>query len=123
MGHYVLSTLTPGEYIACEAKTHWIAFFSTRALCTLFLGPLIDSWTTELVLTNKRVVAKSGLIRRKTMELNLVKVESVQIQQSILGRILGYGTVVLIGTGGTRETINNIGQPLAFRRTFQIHAI
>lgn len=77
---------------------------------------LIYKWTTEMAVTSKRIIAKQGLIRRKTTELNHSKVESFAVDQSILGRILGYGTVTIQGTGGGKTPINGIDDPLAFRR-------
>ena len=77
---------------------------------------LIYKWTTEMAVTTKRIIAKQGLIRRKTTELNHSKVESFAVDQSILGRILGYGTVTIQGTGGGKTPINGIDDPLAFRR-------
>ena len=80
--------------------------------------PMITKETTELVITNRRIIAKFGLISRYTIEINLSKVESISVSQSILGRILNYGDLQIIGTGGTREPIPNIGNPLMFRRQF-----
>ena len=82
------------------------------------LPPIIASLTTELVITNRRVIAKFGLIRRNTIELNLSKIESIRVEQSILGRLLNYGTVFLIGTGGSKEPIPRISHPLEFRRRY-----
>jgi len=64
--------------------------------------------SSEFAITNKRVIIKVGLISRKTLEMNLSKIESVNVDQSILGRILRYGTLTVIGTGGTRETFTTI---------------
>lgn len=72
--------------------------------------------TTELALTNKRVIAKFGFIRRSTVELRLDKVESIGVDQGILGRVLGYGNIVIKGTGGTGTPIPSIKKPLDFRR-------
>jgi uncharacterized membrane protein YdbT with pleckstrin-like domain len=60
-----------------------------------------------------------GLFSRRTIEMNLSKVESVIVDQSIFGRLLGYGTVIVIGSGGTREPFPHITNPLIFRRRFQ----
>jgi uncharacterized membrane protein YdbT with pleckstrin-like domain len=76
-----------------------------------FLG----RWTTELAVTNRRIVFKSGLFRRHTMEMNMSKVESVDVDQSVIGRILGFGTVTIRGTGGGIEPMRNIADPIAFR--------
>src|ERR1700682_5118099 len=72
-------------------------------------------WTTETDVTNMRVVHKTGFIARKTFEMSLDKVESVDVNQSILGRILNYGDVTILGVGEGRETISMIASPLAFR--------
>jgi len=94
-------------------------FLNLRALLTLFMAPLIDRWTDEFVITNKRIIIKTGLIARKTVEMNLSKIETVNVDQSIFGRIFGYGKITIVGTGGTREWFPNIKNPLKFRRTFQ----
>jgi uncharacterized membrane protein YdbT with pleckstrin-like domain len=85
----------------------------------LWILPIIDSITNEFAITNKRIIIKSGLLSRRTLEMNIAKVESVNVDQGILGRILGYGVVTVIGTGGTRETFQSIADPLAFRKAFQ----
>jgi len=119
MGNYVQTNLTSGEQVVYEAKLHWIIFVSLKALLTLFIAPLIQSATSEFAITNKRVIIKVGLISRRTLEMNLSKIESVNVSQSILGRLLGYGTIVVVGTGGTREPFAAITDPLAFRKKFQ----
>jgi uncharacterized membrane protein YdbT with pleckstrin-like domain len=73
----------------------------------------------ELAVTNKRVIFKKGLVQRKTTELFLNKIESVGVEQGIMGRMLNYGTVSLQGTGGSSEPIPMIARPLEFRR--QVH--
>lgn len=80
-----------------------------------FLHALIERHSTELVITSRRVIAKTGLIRRHTWEINAAKVEGVEVAQSILGRILDYGTVTVKGTGGGTAPIRNIDDPVAFR--------
>jgi uncharacterized membrane protein YdbT with pleckstrin-like domain len=81
-----------------------------------FIKAVISAKTTELAVTNKRVIAKVGLIRRETIELNHSKVESYQVNQPILGRIFGYGTITINGTGGGKNPIPNIDSPLEFRK-------
>jgi uncharacterized membrane protein YdbT with pleckstrin-like domain len=80
-----------------------------------WLPAFIRRWTTELAVTNRRIVFKSGLFRRHTMEMNMSKVESVDVDQSVMGRILDYGTVTIRGTGGGIEPMRNIANPIAFR--------
>ncbi len=77
--------------------------------------------STELALTNKRIVAKFGFIKRETVELKLDKVESVQLGQGILGRILNFGDVIVAGAGTPKAPIPYIASPMKFRtRVFEI---
>jgi uncharacterized membrane protein YdbT with pleckstrin-like domain len=80
---------------------------------------VIKKGGTELAVTNKRAIYKTGLIQRKTTELFLNKIESVEVGQTVMGRMLNYGTVTLQGTGGSSEPIPQIAKPLEFRR--QVH--
>ena len=123
MGNYVKNNLIFGETVEYETTYHWIIFVSIRALFTLFIAPLIDRWTDEFAITNKRVVIKTGLISRKTVEMNLSKIESVNVDQSIFGRLFGFGSIQIIGTGGTKEEFKNIASPLKFRKAFQEFSI
>lgn len=84
------------------------------ALSTAF-GKFIKRWTTELAVTDRRVIYKERLIARRTLEMNRSRIESVDVYQSILGRLLGYGTITLRGTGGSGEPMPNIDDPLTFR--------
>ena len=79
------------------------------------LRAFIRRVTTELAVTDHRVIYKSGLLSRHTIEMNRDKVESVDVDQSFLGRIFGYGTVIVRGTGGSLEPMRNIDDPLTFR--------
>ena len=119
MGNYVENHLIRDEQIEYETTYHWIIFISFRALFSLFILPVLDKWTDEFAITNKRIIVKTGLIQRHTLEMNLSKIESVNVDQSIMGRILGYGTITIIGTGGTRESFPNIQRPMEFRKMFQ----
>jgi uncharacterized membrane protein YdbT with pleckstrin-like domain len=75
--------------------------------------------SSEFAVTSKRVVIKVGFINRKTLEMVLTKVETIRVDQSILGRVFNYGTIVVIGTGGTNEPFRSIAHPLEFRRQVQ----
>jgi len=75
--------------------------------------------STEFGVTNKRIIVKIGFISRKTSENFLQKIENIQVNQTILGRILGYGTIIVHGTGGTREPFDLIPAPLRFRKKVQ----
>jgi len=72
-------------------------------------------WTTEIAVTNRRVIYKTGFIWRDTTEMHMDKVESVEVKQSILGRILGYGNVEIRGTGTGFEPLPRIAAPLELR--------
>jgi uncharacterized membrane protein YdbT with pleckstrin-like domain len=74
---------------------------------------------TEMAVTNKRVIVKTGLAERRTTEILLSRIESVVVDEPPLGRILGYGTVIVRGIGGTPEVFQNIQHPLQFREQVQ----
>ncbi len=74
--------------------------------------------TTELAITTKRVIVKFGLIRRRTIEININKVESIQVDQEILGRIFNFGTLVISGAGNPQAPVAGISSPMDFRRAF-----
>ena len=89
-----------------------ITLFGTISLA---VRALVYKASTEFAVTNQRIIAKRGFIRRSTLEVMLPKAESVSIDQDILGRMLGYGSLTVVGTGGTRETIRLIDDPVYAR--------
>ena len=101
----------------------------TAGLVVLALGALaalvkaIPAWldraTSEFAVTNKRVIIKVGWIRRRSLETLLTKVEGIEVIQGICGRVFDYGTIIITGTGGSKETFEQIGAPLLFRRKVQ----
>lgn len=140
--HYVDKVLQPGEQVRYRASLHWILYWPGALLWVLaavlymatsngfvrfvafllFAGGLILLarewfvwWTTEIAVTNRRVIYKIGLISRKTTEMHMDKVESVDIEQSIPGRILDYGNVVVRGAGAGIEPIPQVASPLELR--------
>jgi uncharacterized membrane protein YdbT with pleckstrin-like domain len=140
MGNYVQSSLIKDEKIVYEAQIHWFIFIAPVLLLLIaalfFVGhdPLASVgslflligiykliWalaiksTTELALTNKRVISKFGFIKRFTMDTNLGKIEGVTFHQGIFGRMLRYGSVVIRGTGGDPQTIPYIADPTSFK--------
>lgn len=119
MGSYADNNLINGETVIYATKYHWKIFFTLHGLFTLFIAPALSRWSDEFVITNKRIICKTGIFSRKTLEMNLNKIESVNVDQSILGRMFGYGTITIIGTGGTRESFPNIGHAAEFRKKFQ----
>ena len=82
----------------------------------LIVMALVNKKTTKLVLTNRRMITKRGLIARDTVEMNLGKVESVRVSQGLLGRILNFGDVTVVGTGASPEPLRGIANPLELRR-------
>jgi len=80
---------------------------------------LIKRSSTELAVTNRRIIAKFGLIRRSTIELNLSKVESIRVEQSIMGRLFGFGSVIVTGTGSTMDPISYVADPIKFRQAIE----
>jgi uncharacterized membrane protein YdbT with pleckstrin-like domain len=76
--------------------------------------------TSEFAVTDKRVIMKVGVLRRRTLEMQLSKVEALAVNQGLGGRVLHYGDIVVSGTGGTKELFRQIGRPLEFRRAVQL---
>jgi len=74
--------------------------------------------TTELAITNKRVIVKTGFIRRSTIEININKVESLQVDQGVLGRMFNFGTLIISGAGTPQAPVAGISGPMAFRKAF-----
>lgn len=120
---YVSDNLSGNEHVKYEAKSHWIDYvpylaltlFSFGFLVPLLLIPFIRSRVTEMAVTNKRVILKQGLIKRKTLELRFSKIEQVSVDQGIIGRLLGYGSIKICGTGGSLEIFEQVADPMELR--------
>lgn len=142
---YVQRILEPDERILVDGHLHWLSFMPSCLLMLLAAGaaavlavfalPLSIFWgpvlavlfliglfrylvlhAMELVVTDRRVILKKGFIARRTIEMNNHKIESVDVEQSLLGRLLDYGTVRVRGTGSGIEPFRMVDNPLAFRR-------
>jgi len=102
-----------------QDRAHMVLIYLAGVLAVIALLFLLREWfiqwTTEIAVTNRRVIHKTGFIRRQTNEMNLDKVESVQVDQSILGRILNYGHVTFLGTGEGFETLRLVAAPIELR--------
>jgi uncharacterized membrane protein YdbT with pleckstrin-like domain len=94
---------------------HWLAALLTVVAVLFLVREWFGWWTTEVAVTNFRVIYKTGLIKRTTNEMNMDKVESVKVDQSILGRILDFGTVTIIGTGAGLEALPSVANPIELR--------
>jgi hypothetical protein len=97
----------------------WVALAAILVAVILLGIGLIKRSATVMVLTNKRVIVKTGLASRRTIELLLSRIESIAVEEPAMGRVLGYGTVVIRGTGGTPEIFEKISHPLEFREHVQ----
>jgi membrane protein YdbS with pleckstrin-like domain len=143
---YAAEFLMPGEHLVYSTRLHWAVFlplyfwlavafglFVTKnatgitvgaillifAVIPLAITSLIARATSEFAVTNKRVLIKTGWIRRHSLETLLTKIESIRVEQSVLGRMLDYGTIIISGTGGSKEPFHKIAEPMIFRRRVQ----
>ncbi len=138
--------LMAGEKIVYRGRLHRIIFLKATiillaALVSFFL-PHISVWiilswvllavavaagissavnwfTSEFIVTNKRITMRVGFIRSHSVEILLTKVEAIMVDQDIFGRILDYGTISITGTGGTQEKFDTISAPFEFRKMTQ----
>jgi uncharacterized membrane protein YdbT with pleckstrin-like domain len=149
---YLDDHLLTGEHIVYRARMHWIIFGVAIAVVLLgiavgilvevidngywyvgaaiagiglllAIGPAIRYISSEFAVTDKRVLGKVGFIERESDETLLSKIEAIAVDQGVLGRILGFGTVTITGTGGTQESFPTISEPLEFRRQIQSQII
>jgi uncharacterized membrane protein YdbT with pleckstrin-like domain len=104
-------TLTGDLRVGGEA----LAVFGVIFALASAIPALIRRASTELAVTDRRLIYKSGVLARHTLEMNRGKVESVDVDQSLLGRLVGFGTIIVRGTGGSLEPIRMISDPLTFR--------
>ena len=137
MGSYIEENLARDEKIIIKAQVTWLSQFWYLFFGVLLIlsgigqkgafGPILIGLiliaiaavhviTTELALTNRRIIAKSGLIRRNTIELKVNRVESLGVDQGVLGRIFNFGSITVKGTGGSHAPIPYISRPMEFRQ-------
>ncbi len=142
---YIERILEPGERVMHTSRLHWVIYLPGIAVVLLGIGLFAVAmvlphliwlslsafcvaagffmlflawfrrWTTEFDVTDRRIVYKRGFIWRHTVEMNMDKVESVDVDQSIPGRLLRYGNVTVRGTGTGMEPLRNIENPIKFR--------
>jgi uncharacterized membrane protein YdbT with pleckstrin-like domain len=125
---YIDESLIAGETVVHRARLTWWSQTGLFILGVLLLVVAIGlvflamAWinmrSTEIAITNKRIIAKFGFIRRNTVEISLDKVEALRVEQGVWGRFLNYGTILISGVGSTIDPIRNIADPLVFRRKF-----
>ena len=138
---YIESNLLTDEKVVHKATLHWLIFWKAALViaaggallaiepmvggivalvgAVMAFPPLVSYKTAEFGVTTRRVIVKTGLVRRRTLELLLRQVEAISVDQSIVGRMFNYGSITLSGTGGVREVFHNIARPLEFRRQIQ----
>ncbi|MDR3554954.1 MAG: PH domain-containing protein [Syntrophobacteraceae bacterium] len=143
---YIKENLIRDENILYQCRLHWVVVFpwpiiwlivavvifingghwamlggSITAAIAVFkaIESFITYSTSEFGVTNYRVIAKVGFIRRKSLEVLLSKIESIRVNQTVLGRIIGYGSITISGTGGTHDLFPYISDPLKLRRKIQ----
>jgi uncharacterized membrane protein YdbT with pleckstrin-like domain len=137
---YIQQVLQPGETIRYQGSVSWVLYLAPLALAIagvvaaatgpvgwmigaicfavaliLTLRAWFIRWTTEIAVTNLRVIYAKGFIQRRSVEIHMDKVESVDVDQSVLGRVFNYGTVMVRGTGATLEPFRDIDRPIDFR--------
>jgi uncharacterized membrane protein YdbT with pleckstrin-like domain len=126
---YIDDSLVAGEVLVHRARMSWWsqAWLILLGLVTLIafgLGLVFLIWaainvrSTEIAITNRRVIAKTGFIRRHTVEINLDKIEALKVEQGLMGRVLNYGTIFMSGAGTSVAPMRDIADPLVFRRKF-----
>jgi uncharacterized membrane protein YdbT with pleckstrin-like domain len=144
---YINRTLLDGERVAYRTRLYWLVLgwpvlFLILVCVTLvwlaatdrwndlawipfaiavlaLLGAIIKRQSSDFAVTNKRVLMKVGVFTTRSTELFLNKIEAIAVHQSLAGRLLGYGDIVVTGSGGTREEFHDIQSPLSFRRAVQ----
>ncbi len=108
------------ERILHRVRLHWTIFLYPSSILTLFILPLVRWLTCEAVVTTRRIVIASGWLTRRTFELPLSRFESIRIEQTLVARILGFGSVLVVGVGGGRLQFAHMSRPLAFRRAAEV---
>ncbi len=101
------------------ADGHYGALLLLILPIIIALPGLIAVRTSELLITDRRVIIKVGWLQRRTLEMFISKIESVAVHQPLFGRMFGYGTVVIRGTGGSAEPFSKIAAPIEFRNAIQ----
>ena len=125
---YIDESLVEGETLIHRARVSWWSQFPLLALGVVTLVMVVGlvfiamAWirvrSTELAITNRRVIAKTGFVKRHTVEINLDKVEALKVEQGVWGRFLNFGTIFISGAGTSVAPIRDIADPLVFRRKF-----
>lgn len=108
---YIEKSLADGERVIAKFKVHWFAY--------TWIFSILGLLFTEIALTSKKVIVKKGILSRNTDEMKLSKVENVELKQSLLGRILGYGDIIVSGTGSGKVTMTKIVNPINVKKQIE----
>ncbi|HVA57357.1 MAG: PH domain-containing protein [Gemmatimonadaceae bacterium] len=114
-----LVVFAPLTWLAFESQRPVVAAAPVAAIVIALLSAFLRRRSSEFAVTNKRVIMKLGVFQTRSVELLLPKVEGVGVNQGLMGKMLGYGEIVVTGSGGTREQFSDIDKPLEFRRALQ----
>ncbi len=118
-GGGVLGRGVAGAVVAYEPGLEGAAAGILTAGVILFLGIMVPIWAQQIAVTNQRLIHRRGLVSRSTEELQLRAVEEVRLEQGILGRIFGFGRVVISGTGIEDIRLPALAEPVKLRRMIQ----
>lgn len=122
-GPAIVAALVTAGGVACLIQKNSDIMYLGAVLVIVAAGifgfAVIKRNATEMAVTNRRVIIKTGMASRRSLEIMLPKVESIGIDETVVGRMLGYGTVTIHGTGGTPEPFSRIAHPSEFRRAVQ----
>ena len=144
---YIDAHLLPGESVTYRTRLHWkvylASFFFGLLICVplvvlalnsenrilalipgiaallAWIKPWLERHSSEFAVTSRRVIIKLGFFNTRSVELLLPKIEGIAVTQSLFGRMLGFGEIVVTGTGGTEERFDRIQAPLEFRQAVQ----
>jgi uncharacterized membrane protein YdbT with pleckstrin-like domain len=116
---FLLATLVPVAWLHLQGPwTDWVLIAPAVGLLVLAMA-IIKRQSSDFAVTSKRVMMKTGVFNTRSVEILLGKIEAIAVHQTLAGRLLGYGDIVVTGSGGTAESFSNIQSPLAFRRSVQ----
>lgn len=126
---YIDKSLAPGEEIVVRGQwptLYWIGAWAALLVLGIiivglfiFIGMAVKMSTTDFAVTNRRVILKRGWLNLKTQEVSTTSIETVEVTQSFLGRVFGYGDVRVTGTGESQIEFPPMKNPIAFRRAIE----
>jgi uncharacterized membrane protein YdbT with pleckstrin-like domain len=111
--------LLPIAWFLASGSWQGFAWVPLALVLVVLLPAVVKRQSSDFAVTNKRVMMKAGVFTTRSIELLLNKIEAITVDQSLLGRLFGYGDIVVTGSGGTREAFSHIQSPLEFRRAVQ----